>query len=106
MQPVWSYDLVASIVSFARLNDNDIDSYVATGEPLDKAGAYGIQGGGSRLISQVEGSFTSVVGLPLPATWTLLTNVGISGLQDPDYAYTTWLASQGKEPLPCPPTLP
>lgn len=104
--PIWSYDLVASIVTFALLNDNDIEAYVATGEPLDKAGAYGIQGRGSRLIRQVEGSFTSVVGLPLPATWRLLTNAGLSGLHDPDDAYTTWLARQGKEPLPCPPTLP
>jgi septum formation protein len=99
-------DLVASEVTLAPLQDDVIADYVATGEPLDKAGAYGIQGLGGRLVQQVVGSYTAVVGLPLPATWRLLTAAGVSSLQDPTEAYYAWLRSQQKESLPCPPTLP
>ena len=100
------YDVVASDVTLAALSDEAITSYVATGEPLDKAGAYGIQGLGGRLVQQVTGSYTNVVGLPLPALHRLLTNAGVSDLADPSDAYRRWLADHGKEPLPCPPTLP
>lgn len=99
-------DLVASDVTIAALQPNDIAAYVDTGEPLDKAGAYGIQGLGGQLVRQVVGSYTAVVGLPLPATWCMLHSAGISDLQDPTTAYQKWLHCQGKEPLPCPPTLP
>ncbi len=99
-------DLVSSDVTIAPLHADDIARYVATGEPLDKAGAYGIQGLGGQLVRQVVGSYTAVVGLPLPATWCMLHSVGISDLQDPTIAYQNWLHCQGKEPLPCPPTLP
>jgi septum formation protein len=99
-------DLVASEVTLAPLQDEMISHYVATGEPLDKAGAYGIQGLGGRLVQQVVGSYTAVVGLPLPATWRLLAAAGVSPLQDPTEAYYAWLRSQQKESLPCPPTLP
>lgn len=56
---------VTTRVTFRRLSDPEIDRYVASGEPLDKAGAYGIQGQGGALVERVEGSYTNVVGLPL-----------------------------------------
>ncbi len=52
-------------VAFRQLTDADIDAYVATGEPADKAGAYGIQGFGSTLIDGIDGDFFAVMGLPL-----------------------------------------
>jgi septum formation protein len=102
---IW-LDLVSSEVEIAPLSAATIAEYVATGEPLDKAGAYGIQGLGGRLVRSVHGSYTNVVGLPLPHTRRLLAAAGIGGLHQADVAYTRWLESQGKEPLPCPPTLP
>lgn len=99
-------DLVASDVMLLALDDATIDAYVATGEPLDKAGAYGIQGLGGRLVAAVTGSYTNVVGLPLVHLHRLLTAAGVDGLSDPAESYARWLAEQGKEPLPCPPTFP
>lgn len=99
-------DLVASAVTIAPLEPNTIADYIATGEPLDKAGAYGIQGLGGRLVREVIGSYTAVVGLPLPTVWRLLTTAGITTPHNPDAAYRNWLYKQGKEPLPCPPTSP
>jgi septum formation protein len=52
-------------VQFAPLSSSEIGDYVATGEPLDKAGAYGIQGFGGRFVERIEGSYHNVVGLPL-----------------------------------------
>jgi septum formation protein len=99
-------DLVASDVLVAELTESEIEAYVATGEPLDKAGAYGIQGLGGRLVRSVAGSYTCVVGLPLVATHRLLTAAGYTQLADPSQAYLGWLEAQGKEPLACPPTFP
>ncbi len=56
---------VVSEVTFRVLSLPEVDAYVATGEPLDKAGAYAIQGAGAALVDRVAGSFTNVVGLPL-----------------------------------------
>lgn len=95
-----------SDVAIAQLSDGVIREYVATGEPLDKAGAYGIQGLGGRLVQSVRGSYTNVVGLPLTVMHRLLTEVGVAQLTDPLDAYHRWLVAQGKEPLPCPPTFP
>jgi septum formation protein len=99
-------DLVASDVTIAELTDDEVAAYVATGEPLDKAGAYGIQGLGGRLVRTVVGSYTCVVGLPLVETYRLLVTAGVAGLSEPTEAYRRWLGAQGKEPLPCPPTFP
>jgi septum formation protein len=99
-------EMVASQVELMQLDEQQIADYVATGEPLDKAGAYGIQGLGGQLVRSVTGSYTAVVGLPVVTVYTLLNAAGIQGLNDPTQAYNAWLANQGKEPLPCPPTLP
>ena len=62
---------VATRVTFRTLEPPEIASYIATGEPFDRAGAYAIQGEGAHLIDRVQGSYTNVIGLPLPevAAW-------------------------------------
>jgi septum formation protein len=59
-------------VRFLTLTDEDIASYIATGEPMDKAGAYAIQGRAARWISRIEGCYFNVVGLPLALVSTML----------------------------------
>ena len=51
-------------VRFRALSDAEIDEYIATGEPMDKAGAYGIQGGAGRFVAAVDGSYDNVIGFP------------------------------------------
>ncbi len=64
--------LVSTSVTFARLSDDTIDWYVATGEPMDKAGGYALQGAGGALVARIDGSVSNVIGLPLAETLDLL----------------------------------
>ena len=64
--------LSTSQVTFSVLSPQDIDAYVASGEPFGKAGAYGIQGMAARFISRIDGSYSGVMGLPLFETARLL----------------------------------
>ena len=60
-------------VEFAPLSDADIDGYVSSGEPMDKAGAYAVQGLASRFVTRIEGSYSNVVGLPVALVYQMLT---------------------------------
>jgi septum formation protein len=69
--------VVSTNVTFSRLSDADIAWYVGSGEPLDKAGAYAIQGGASRFVERIDGSFSNVVGLPMEVVGTWCREAGI-----------------------------
>jgi len=60
-------------VEFAALSDTDIAWYVSSGEPMDKAGAYAVQGLASRFVTRIEGSYSNVVGLPVALVYQMLT---------------------------------
>jgi septum formation protein len=82
---VATFDAVKTLLSTTRvemskLTDEKILAYVATGEPCDKAGAYGIQGLASTMIKRIEGSYSGVMGLPIYETTMLLEQVGIAVL--------------------------
>lgn len=64
-------------VVFRDLTDEEIKNYVATGEPLDKAGAYGIQGKGAVLVEKIDGCYNNVVGLPLTRMQLILAKLGV-----------------------------
>jgi len=64
-------------VTFHQLSDADIAGYIATREPMDKAGAYGIQGYGATIVASVDGDYFAVMGLPLQRLVRLLERVGI-----------------------------
>ena len=66
--------VVTTVVYFRTLTEPEIEWYVQTGEPLDKAGAYGIQGKGTVLVERIEGSYDNVVGLPLATVYEILKN--------------------------------
>lgn len=68
---------VETKVWFKRLSPAEIRAYVRTGEPMDKAGAYAIQGLGSVIVSRIEGDYSNVVGLPVPAVVASLSRFGI-----------------------------
>ncbi len=72
--------LSASIVQFGKLTDHAVRRYAMTGEPLDKAGAYAIQGHAAAFIEKIEGSYSGVMGLPLYETAELLASFGIEVL--------------------------
>lgn len=69
--------VVKTDVVFRELSDQEITAYVNTDEPLDKAGAYGIQGLGAILVERIHGCYNNVVGLPLSSVWQLLSSLGV-----------------------------
>lgn len=75
-------DFDATPVTIRAMSEEEIQWYVATGEPMDKAGSYALQGIGGFFVTRVEGDFSSVVGLPLPKVYSLLrrAGVGLNGL--------------------------
>jgi len=72
--------LVGSEVTFAAIDEDRIAAYVASGEPMDKAGAYAIQGGAERYIRHLAGSYSGVMGLPLQQTEQLLQTFELKGV--------------------------
>lgn len=68
---------VKTNVYFREMTDEEIDGYIATGEPMDKAGAYGAQGRASVFISRIDGDFFNVIGLPLCALSEILDGFGV-----------------------------
>jgi septum formation protein len=71
------HDIVTTVVTMSPMTEASIDWYVATGEPLDKAGAYAIQGAGGAFVTAIEGSASNVVGLPLTTVVELLRRQGV-----------------------------
>ena len=65
-------------VRFRAMTDAELLAYIATGEPMDKAGAYGIQGYGATIVDRIEGDFFAVMGLPVVRLVALLREVGVS----------------------------
>ena len=72
-----SVESEATIVTFDQMPVEMIDAYIASGEPLDKAGAYGIQGIASQFIPRIEGDYSNVVGLPLARVRHMLHRAGL-----------------------------
>jgi septum formation protein len=76
----WEHGVVAEIstsaVTFRELERDEIERYVATGEPLDKAGAYAVQGRAASFVSRIDGSYSGVMGLPLYETAQALAGIG------------------------------
>ena len=73
---LWATRSVHTKVHFRKLTDQVIERYIATGEPMDKAGGYGIQGLGVQLVERSEGSFSNVVGLPVVEVLECLARMG------------------------------
>ena len=80
-------------VRFRPLSDRECEEYVATGEPMDKAGAYGIQGFGSALVESIDGDYFAVMGLPVVRTLDLLRKHGWR------YAFGRIVAAEGESAL-------
>ncbi len=69
--------IIETKVYFKNLSEQEIDEYVDTGEPLDKGGAYAIQGLGSKLVEKIEGDYSSMIGLPINDVLETLKEFGI-----------------------------
>jgi septum formation protein len=76
--PLTASFAVESRVRMRAAGEDEIRAYVATGEPLDKAGAYAVQGRGRRFVTAIEGSESNVIGLPLGPTLALLSEAGLA----------------------------
>jgi septum formation protein len=78
----WRGKLVSGLeevgVAFRPLSDDEIERYIDTGEPMDKAGAYGIQGFGATIVDRVDGDYFAVMGLPLNRLARLLETLGLN----------------------------
>lgn len=70
-------DVSTTEVRFCTLADDEINAYVASGEPTDKAGAYGIQGPFGMFVESICGNYFTIIGLPLPILYRMLKNIGI-----------------------------
>lgn len=79
-------DTVRTAVQFKELAPAEIEWYIRTGEPFDKAGAYAIQGIGTFLVRRIEGSYTNVVGLPVCEVIEILIREGVVGYERPQPA--------------------
>jgi septum formation protein len=73
----WVVDSQITRVTFSEISEREIADYVATGEPMDKAGAYAIQGIASRWIPRIEGDYSNVVGLPVALVYRMLRDNGL-----------------------------
>ena len=70
-------EVVTSIVEFRSLGASEIQEYINSGEPMDKAGAYAIQGKAGLWVEKLAGSLTNVIGLPMKEVWAAMANLGI-----------------------------
>ena len=75
-QSILRFESVESYVTFRQIKEAEINWYISTNEPMDKAGAYGVQGCGGVLIDGIEGSFNNVVGLPISRLVVVLEELG------------------------------
>jgi septum formation protein len=82
-EPLHLSDAVETEVTFRPLTDHEIEAYVRTGEPMDKAGAYAIQGYGAMLAAGIRGDYPNIVGLPVARLAELLRSVGFRILGEP-----------------------
>ena len=73
-----STEYVCTQVKFSKLSDVEITKYIETGDPFDKAGAYGIQGAASLFVEQLKGCYYSVVGLPVNKLYFMLREMGVN----------------------------
>ncbi len=73
----WRHETTS--VTFRKLTNEEIENYVASGEPFDKAGGYAIQGLASRFVPRVEGCYFNVVGLPIPLVYEIVKSIAIKG---------------------------
>jgi septum formation protein len=69
-------DYDKTLVKFAQLTEKEVEWYINSGEPMDKAGAYGIQGLGALFVEEIAGNYCNVVGLPIPLVYRLARRLG------------------------------
>ena len=81
--PAWRTSVVETEVLFRDLTPELIEAYISTGEPFDKAGAYGIQGFASAFVQAVHGDYFNVVGLPISTVARMLEEIGIEWWRGP-----------------------